>query len=297
MSKIDVHSVFFNFCSNLDISNNIKDTVSTRVRAIAKRINWDFWNITSESTHYRLVGSYGRGTAIKTSDIDLIVELPWEQYTRFNDYSCNGQSALLQCVKQSLAKTYPSSSISGDGQVVDVDFSDGIKFEVVPAFKYLGGGYCYPDTNNGGKWLSMYPEKEQIMFTAMDASLNGNLTGLCKMARSWKDNMTVLLPGVLIDSMAYDFLSQYQYATNSFAFYDWMSRDFFNYIIKREKQTSWFKFGTTGSVTKEYGTSVHTDSLKAYNLALEALEAETKGWEYTYHNKWRDIYGTKFPSA
>ena len=34
---------------------------------------------------------------------------------------------------------------------------------------------------------------------------------------------------------------------------------------------------------------------KAYELALAAIDAYDKGYSYTWHNKWREIYGTKFP--
>ena len=37
--------------------------------------------------------------------------------------------------------TYPTSRIGGDGQVVVIQFDDGIKFEVLPAFVNKGGGY------------------------------------------------------------------------------------------------------------------------------------------------------------
>ena len=280
MSNINVYSIFSSFCTNLEIPQSVKNTVDTRIRTIAKRINADFWNIDFETTHYMVVGSYGRHTAIKTSDIDLIVELPWSEYTRYNNYLWNGQSSLLQTVKQSLQKTYSSSAISGDGQVVDIDFSDGIKFEVVPAFKYSDGSYCYADTNNGGSWRSMNPAKELMMFVYMDSQYNGNLTRLCR-----------------IDTIAYDFLGQYKYASKSFTYFDWMSRDFFEYIINHETKSSWTKFGSGDIITKDYGVSVNSDSKKAYALTLEAIEAESKKWIYTYHDKWREIYGAKFPSA
>ena len=81
-------SLFFSsFCTHLEIPQSVKNTVDTRIRTIAKRINADFWNTDSETTHYMVVGSYGRHTAIKTRDIDLLVELPWSEYTRYNNYS------------------------------------------------------------------------------------------------------------------------------------------------------------------------------------------------------------------
>lgn len=297
MGVVNVYSAFSDFCTNLEISQGIKSIVDTRVKSIAKRINLDFWNIDSESTNYRVVGSYGRGTAIKTSDIDLIVELPWSVYSRFDNYSGNGQSALLQTVKQSLEKTYSASSISGDGQVVDIDFSDGIKFEVVPAFKFSDGKYYYADTNGGGKWRSMDPSKEQMEFVCMDLTVNGNLTKLCRMARAWKDKMTVLMPGVLIDTMAYDFLSQYKHASESFTYFDWISRDFFHYIIENESKTYWIKFGSGEFITKTNGFSINSDAEKAYVLANEAIDAQRDGLEFKFYDKWRDIYGSKFPNA
>lgn len=70
------------------------------------------------------VGSYGRGTEIYTSDIDIVVVLPYEVYVQYNNYAYNGQSQLLQTVKNSLKKTYSSSTLNGNGQVVDINFSD-----------------------------------------------------------------------------------------------------------------------------------------------------------------------------
>ena len=156
MGTISVTSDFDRFCKNLRMSDTTVSNVQNRYHAITKRVNSDYWNSSSDTLHSLYVGSYGRGTSIYTSDIDIVVELPWSEYTRYNNYSGNGQSALLAALRNCLLKTYSSSSVSADGQVVDIAFSDGVKFEVVPAFKYSdGSGYCYPDTNNGGSWRSM----------------------------------------------------------------------------------------------------------------------------------------------
>ena len=60
--------------------------------------------------------------------------------------------ALLQSVKSSIEKTYSTSNIGADGQVIQVTFTDGITFEVVPVFTNKGGSYTFPDTNSGGRW-------------------------------------------------------------------------------------------------------------------------------------------------
>ena len=47
----------------------------------------------------------------------------------------NPQSRLLQVVKKAILESYPRSDVKGDGQVVVIKFSDGMKFEVLPALK------------------------------------------------------------------------------------------------------------------------------------------------------------------
>ena len=58
------------------ISMDLRSTISRRYHSITSAINKNFWNISSDTQHSFYVGSYGRGTAINTSDLDILVELP-----------------------------------------------------------------------------------------------------------------------------------------------------------------------------------------------------------------------------
>jgi len=82
----------------------------------------------------------------------MLFQLPYEVYVKYNSYQYNGQSQLLQEVRNSIRKTYSNSEISADGQVVVVFFSDNIRFEVVPSFINKDNSYTYPDSNSGGSW-------------------------------------------------------------------------------------------------------------------------------------------------
>lgn len=295
MGSISESKDFSGFCANLRLSNSSVSTIQKRYHAITRRINQDFWNTDSENTHSLYVGSYGRGTCIYTSDVDIVVELPWSIYRKFADYSGNGQSALLQALRNSLMKTYVSSSISADGQVVDIDFHDGIKFEVVPAFKHLdNSGYCYPDTNNGGRWKNMNPTAEISYFNMCNLKSNKNLKRLCRMIRAWNNQHSVLMSGILIDTIAYAFIQDYKYADKSFSYYDWMSRDFFKYLLDHADQEYWLKPGSKERVYKKY--SFKTAAEKAYNKCLEAIGDYRNDYVYCWHQDWREIYGYKFPS-
>ena len=78
------------------IDKDTRSLISTRYKRITKAVNTEFWNNTSETAHSRYVGSYGRGTAINVSDIDVLMELPNEEYEYFTSLTGNGQSRLLQ---------------------------------------------------------------------------------------------------------------------------------------------------------------------------------------------------------
>lgn len=192
------------------IPADTRSTISARYHTITKAINKEFWNSFSDTAHSLYVGSYGRGTAIDTSDIDILVEIPQSEYQRYDYYRGNGQSRLLQAVKDAILVSYPRTDIRADGQVVKVTFSDGMKMEILPAFpktSYWGysEGYTYPDTNDGGHWLSTNPKAEQEAMKLKNDSSHGLLFDTCKHIRYIRDTFysSYHLSGIVIDSFVY----------------------------------------------------------------------------------------------
>lgn len=283
------------FCTNLRMNDNTVSNIRYRTKRITKQLNKDFWASESENDHSFYSGSYGRGTEIFLSDIDLLMVLPYETYKRYNSYSGNGQSALLQEVKESIEKTYKSYK-RADGQVVKVDFTDGVCFEIVPCFINTDGeSYTYPDTNNGGSWRVTNPKAEIREMNAMNILCNKNLKRLCRMTRAWKDKNNVPISGMLIDTLAFRFLKDWEYKDKSYVYYDWMSRDFLKYLSDQDIQKDyWLAPGSQQWVDKKGDFQYKAKA--SYNKALEAIEAEGKGYENRTKSCWREIFGSKFPS-
>lgn len=294
MAEFKVGTAFEMFCSNLRFSDNEQKTISTRYHAITKRINTDYWSSNSEVNHSIYVGSYGRDTEIFTSDIDMLVQLPYETYAKFNAYTTNGQSALLQEVKHCLERTYSVTKLKADGQIISIPFSDGINFEVLPAFINKDGSYTFANSNDGGSWKVTDPKSEIEAIRNMNSSCNSNLKRLCKMARAWRETNSVDISGVLIDILAYNFLSTWEYKDKSYYYYDWMSRDFFKYVS--EQPTSQYKWKVMGSgrFITCFG-SFQNKAKSAYNKSVEAISDE-KNYPSCANSEWRDIYGKKFPT-
>ena len=286
---------FNTFCSNIRVQDG--GTISTRYKNITKRLNSDFWNTASDTSHSLYVGSYGRNTAINGfSDLDMICQLPYAKYEQYNNYYGNGQSALLQEVKSSIQKTYFSTDVSGNGQVVVISFTDGITFEIVPAFINANDSYTFPNAKNGGSWKTTNPKPEITAIRERNSICNNNLVPLCRMMRAWKNNWNVSIGGLLIDTLAYQFIENYEYRDKSYTYYDYMCRDFFKWMTNQSSEQEYWK--APGSGQYVYGKGLFQYKAKqCYNIALDAISYEAaepkKVW--SAKQKWRDIFGTKFP--
>ena len=200
------------------INDVTRSKISSRYHRITKAVNQAFWSSNSEVEHSIYVGSYGRGTAISTSDLDVLVQLPESEYDRFSTMYGNGQSKLLQTVKNAILSTYPNTDIRGDGQVVVIKFADGMKFEILPAFKIQSywrdeTTYKYPDTHMGGNWMTTNPKAEQSAMKQKNSRTNGLLFETCKHIRYIRDNFysSYHLSGILIDSFVYEAMGEWHF--------------------------------------------------------------------------------------
>jgi hypothetical protein len=268
---MSTYSRFKKFCEEKLAINN-RGVIAKRRKAITKRLNKEFWHSESETKHSFYVGSFGRDTAIGCSDIDMIITLPLQIYNKYDSYHKNGQSALLQAVKNSLGTTLWKTYLKGDGQVVVVRFSDGMSFEVVPAFLFLteNDRYCYPDSNIGGKWKYTNPKAEIQAISIVNNKCSGNLKALCRMIRAWKQKWKVPISGILIDTLAYNFICKWKYRKNSYSYYDQMIRDFLLYLSKQKpKQEYWLAPGSKDRVWRK--GSFEPKAKKCYTLVEEAI--------------------------
>ena len=64
------------------IPQDQRSTISTRYKTVTRAINSSLWNSSSDTAHSFYVGSYGRGTEIYASDIDMLVQLPYSIYQK-----------------------------------------------------------------------------------------------------------------------------------------------------------------------------------------------------------------------
>lgn len=285
---MSIADMFSQFVTNLAISNT--ETISLRYGELTAALNKEFRDTESKTANTLQVGSFGRKTGINgISDLDMLYIMPKSKWETYKD---NKQLKLLQDVKKAILNRYPTTDVRVDRLVVTVTYMD-FHVEVQPVFEQDDGSYKYPDTKDGGAWKITRPREEMSAFAKLDQEKNSNLRPLCKMARAWRNKHGVVMGGLLIDTLAYNFLtSTTDYDTKSFLYYDWMSRDFFKYLSELPEQDRYSAPGSNQHVKVK--KSFQRKAKKAYKLSLDAIEAENTD---SVNDKWKKVYGRSFPAS
>lgn len=283
---------FESFCDNIQPDNI--DTMEVTVGEIAKKLNKNYYDIDKDdSSNIYIVGSVGRDTSIKgVSDLDLIFDLPNKTFKKFDAYTTNGQSSLLQEVKGVLLERYPKTKISGDGQVVVIEFSN-YTVELVPAFKQSDDSFKYPDTNDGGSWKITKPLAEILESKRLAEETNSNFKYIANMLRAWKNKQGFKFGGLLIDTLTCNFLNENElYKNIEFDDYFEMIKNLFSYLKNLNKeQKYWYALGSNQQVYNSGNGKFVKKAKKAYNK-IKDLDSDSD----ELNCKLREIFGKQFPN-
>jgi hypothetical protein len=164
--------------------------------------------------------------------------------------------------------------------------------EVQPVFELEDGSFKYPETYYGGSWKITKPREEIKAMKDFVSEKNKNLRRLCKMARAWKNKRGVGMGGLLIDTLAHNFLnSTEEYNDKSYLYYDLMSRDFFKYLADQQDQDFYAALGSGQRVKVKQ--KFQKKAQKAYELCLKAIDSVGTD---TVNDKWKKVYGRPFPA-
>jgi hypothetical protein len=289
---IAVRQRFTQFNENLLLTPSQRQDGVTKRNGVVSCLNRHYYNSASGTDNSFLIGSWGKDTAIRPPrDVDVYFLLPPAVYYRFQSHAGNRQSALLQEVKGVLARTYPDSDMSGDGQVVLVRFGS-YSVEVVPAFLLQNSRYWICNTNNGGFYKETDPCAEASYIEGVDGANNRNLRPLIRMVKVWQTNCSVPIRSFQLELVAADFLQQSPWRLNDYFYFDWITRDFFAYLYHRAN-TSVTVPGTLERIF--LGEEWQRRSTTAYNRAVKACEHETFNRVEAAGEEWQMIFGLQVP--
>lgn len=278
--------------ANLALKPAAIEDANTKARGVITSLNRAFRG-ESVVANYVVAGSWGKNTAIHPpSDIDICIILPVEEYHRFNAYSGNKQSQLLNHVKGILGDTYPQTAMRQDGQVVVVAFNS-IVVEVVPAFIAQDRGLIICDTNNGGRWKHVDPLAEIGILDQSDTVLRGNHRKLVRIFKQWKRHCDVPIKSFHLEKFIGEALPAMSWGSYGEFWFDWIVRDVFQHMISRAGGGFYMPGGINEWI--DLGEAWKSKAETAYQRALKACEYERDNMNISAGGEWQKIFGTAIP--
>lgn len=282
---------FETLLKNIMLDNN--EQLSKRYNEITKKLNQHFREIDSEEDYSLRVGSYGRYTGIKgISDLDMLYIMPdslWDTYR-------SDQHKLLRDTRDALRKRWPNTNIYVDTPVVVLDFSN-FKFEIQPVFADYEKDdelpfFWFPDTKDA-RYKRTKPKHEQAEMTRFRKEYGDTHRRLCKIMRAWKNTSGVAMSGLLMDTLAYNFLNaNTHYRTAGLYQFDAVVRDFFAFLKDQPKQEYYAALGSNQRVYVKH--PFKTKARKAWLLTQDAIAEKD---ERKRHDIWRNVFGNAFPQG
>jgi hypothetical protein len=283
---------FGKLLSNITITDLQREDGEKKQAGIRSCLNRYYWGNSSETANSILIGSWGKETRVRPPrDIDILFLLPAEVYWRFDKRIGNRQSQLLQEVKNVLIQTYSQTTMRGDGQVIVVPFQT-IKIEIAPAFRCQDGSIIVCDTNDQGRYKTSTAEAEFRDLASSDLLSNGNTRALVRMLKHWQYEKNVPLKSFHLERLAVDFMRSWPYHLQDLFYYDWMVRDFFEYLLK--KANHYLFMPGTGELIL-LGNNWKSRTETAYWHAVNACIHERDNYEALAGQEWKEIFGSAVP--
>ena len=211
-------------------------------------------------------------------DVDVIFKMPEEEFDKYDNYEGNGQSALLQKIKDILKNRYTTTDkIKGWGKVVLIQFADGThNVELLPAWEQRNGTFKIPNTEDDGKWETFNPRKDINDFQDSNNITNGLTANLTRILKKWKREVSSLsLNSHEIENHVIDFLSNFSSDNKNYAI---IVRDSFKYLHSNVSNCN----------------KSHIES--ALNRANKAIDYSENEDYKKANDEWRKIFGDEFPA-
>lgn len=275
---------FKKFSENIRLTSNQETDAKTKYDGVCETLHKQYYGTKYDGKTKLLFGSYKTKTNTRPfdekQDVDVIFKIPQATFDQYNVYSGNGQSALLQEIRNHLTKTYSTSEQpKAWGKVVLVKFADNHhNVEVLPALEKPDGTFLIPNTENGGSWESFDPKSQLDSFYKSNNDTNGLTADLARMLKTWvKNTSSLTFKSYELLNLIIEFLkSNYQGGTD-YDNYNKLIRDTFQYL----------KLNCDRRIVS------YVES--AFNRAQKAFDYSEEGKPKEASEEYKKIFGNEFP--
>ena len=147
------------------------DAIDQHKRIIEDKLKSEF-----EVEDIRFGGSHSTHTDVKgLSDIDILADL--------GDFgSSESSNQVIKDFANAIQERLPATKVSSGVMAVTVEFSDGLKVQVLPAFRHQDG-YRISDPSGKG-WILTYPKRFARELTSVNKEQSGQVVPTIKLIKS-----------------------------------------------------------------------------------------------------------------
>ncbi len=278
--KTNTDNIFEDFLSIIELTKSQKEDAKTKYTGVCKKLHSFYYpDIEYNGSTKLLFGSYRKKTNIKPpADVDVIFKIQQSVFDKFNSYRSNGQSQLLQEIRNILSEKYTTvDEIKGWGRIVLIKFQDSKhNIELLPGLEQVDGTFLIPNTENGGIWERFNPKENVNNINDSNKRTAGKTKALIKLVKQWKQSCTVGYLSYELELKVVDFYNQSQELNNE---YRLDLALFFQFLQRIETETERISHITTALKRLENANSL-IDKNKVDDAILE----------------WKKVFGDRFPS-
>lgn len=278
---MSIQEQFEQFYENIKLTSLQREDAKKKYTGVCQKLHDYYYPDTKYTGDTKLlIGSYGKHTNIRPPrDVDVLFIMPEEKFQQYNNNVSNGQSQLLQDIRNILSEKYTTTEeIKGWGKVVLIQFSDGThNVELLPAWEQTDGKFIIPNTEKGGYWETCDPRSEIQKIEDSDINTEGKARALIKMIKKWSENCTAELKSFQIENKVLDFFVNNEFMNKKYSI---LVRDFFNYFQ---------------NTTTDNNLRSHLNT--ALNRAKKACEFEEENDLEKAVEEWEKIFGDDFPTT
>lgn len=276
---MNINTQFNEFYENIKLTKNQKDDAKIKYDGVCKKLHNEYYPKEAYTGQSKLlIGSYGKHTNIRPPrDVDVLFIMPNNLYDKYNEYTSNGQSQLLQDVKNILSEKYSTTDrIKAWGKVILIEFSENVhNIELLPAFKKNDGQFIIPNSEDGGSWETWDPALE--IKTIQDSNKKYGITiQVIRMIKKWVEFCLVDIKSYEIEKCVVNFLKFYNF---SGSFSDTI-KNFFLYLKDQNINGD---------------DKVKTKIESAYDRSQKACNFEEDNHLEEASREWKKIFGNDFP--
>ena len=153
-------------------------------------------------------------------------------------------------------------------------------------FRCDDGSFLTAHTKHGGCWKYAYPLLESQWIGKVDATTLGKATHLVKMVKAWKRQSNVDIKSIYLEVAAVYFVERWMFRDKTIYYYDWMIRDFFEFLLNYQFG-GWAKPPGTGAEQILFGEDGRRNARAPINALLRraSMSVQTKAFWHALDGK------------